>query len=71
MFLAAALLGSVAAQPAEVNLSWLEGCWETEAGTREQWVAEGPKHLFGWNAVYRNGSVGFFEQLRLEERDGR
>jgi len=49
------------------DLSWFEGCWETESGnTREVWQAEGDDLLFGYNVVLKNGDVGFFEQLRLE-----
>lgn len=50
---------------------WLMGCWETEAGqTREVWTREGAELLFGHNAVRRDGDIVFFEQLRLERRDG-
>lgn len=59
-------------RPAGVEaFDWLTGCWETEIGqTREVWTREGPNLLFGHNVVRRDGAVVFFEQLRLEQREG-
>ncbi|MEM9838837.1 MAG: DUF6265 family protein [Pseudomonadota bacterium] len=53
------------------DLAWLEGCWATESEqTREVWQRASGGLLFGHNTLTRDGEVRFFEQLRLEERDG-
>ncbi len=51
-----------------MQLDWLGGCWITPSGTaREVWTPAGDGLLFGFNTVSRDGTVGFFEQLRIEK----
>lgn len=47
-------------------LSWLEGCWETQNGTRERWQGEGPDILFGSSVTFQDEDIVFFEQTRIE-----
>ena len=44
----------------------LEGCWETEGGTREVWQRAPDGWLFGYNVALQEGRISFFEQLRVE-----
>ncbi|MEM9170081.1 MAG: DUF6265 family protein [Pseudomonadota bacterium] len=65
----AATLALLAATPAGADeLDWLVGCWETPSGgAREVWAKGGDGLYFGYAVQLRDGSVGFFEQLRIEK----
>lgn len=52
-------------------ISWLAGCWETDdAATTEAWHGAGEELMFGYGVTKQDGKPVFFEQLRIEVRDG-
>ena len=56
------------------QLSWLAGCWESRDArdhTEEQWMAPEGRTLIGMSRTVRNGKTIAWENLRIEERDGR
>ena len=72
------LLSTVtAAQPSRptvADLGWMSGCWvmkndNSTSFISERWTKPFGKML-GTNRDVRNGSVGFYEYLRIEEREG-
>jgi acetyl esterase/lipase len=53
------------------RLAWLSGCWESADGsTREVWSKPRGGFLFGHSSTLVDGRMRFFEQLRVELRDG-
>lgn len=56
----------------ESALGWLIGCWRTNDGrTEERWVrAAGADYLFGYSTFVKDGKIAFFEQMRLEPKEG-
>ncbi|MGB3626466.1 MAG: DUF6265 family protein [Henriciella sp.] len=69
------LLASCAANAepaADMGLSWMTGCWAHEDGaTREIWSAPEGGLMFGYSVTLRGGEAVFFEDLRIEMRDGK
>lgn len=52
-------------------LDWMSGCWAHERGdTKEVWSAPEGELMFGYGVSKTDGSVTFFEELRIEEREG-
>ena len=50
---------------------WMSGLWRSNDGgllVEEQWSAPAGGMMLGWGREVRDGSVRFFEQLRLEDR---
>ena len=48
-------------------LDWLTGCWQSDSGDmREIWSASEGGYYFGYAVSLTSGSVGFFEQMRIE-----
>ena len=55
------------------SLSWLEGCWQGTAGTREfreQWMPLRGAMMLGVSQTLEKGATQGYEFLRLESRQG-
>ena len=53
------------------DLSWMSGCWAHEHGdTKEVWSEPEGELMFGYGVSKKDGKVRFFEELRIEARDG-
>ena len=74
LLLLAALIFAPAAQAQAIeDLHWMKGCWRTEALGREIteiWTAPPAPVMFGTAVTRRDGETMFWEQMRIEERDG-
>ena len=56
----------------EPSLDWLEGCWQHKDGpTREIWDRGFDGLFFGHSVTVVDGELKFFEDIRIERRDGR
>ncbi|MEO0604151.1 MAG: DUF6265 family protein [Myxococcota bacterium] len=47
-------------------LDWLTGCWKTEAGAEECWLAPRGGLMVGVHRDVREGRPAFYEYLRIE-----
>ena len=53
------------------SLDWLEGCWQhTDGPTREIWDRGFDELFFGRSITVVDGELKFFEDIRIERRDG-
>lgn len=52
------------------QLSWLAGCWvSTDKSAQEVWVVDSDKSLIGFNVVFSDNKVGFYEVLSIKSND--
>ena len=73
LFLAALAFAPLARAHTIEDLSWMKGCWRTEVEGREIteiWTAPPAPVMLGAAVTRSNGETVFWEQLRIEERDG-
>lgn len=71
MFLAA--LPMLAAAPEVASLEWMSGCWVMERNglkVEEHWSKPAGEVMLGYSRTVRPGRPTFFEQLRIEVKDG-
>lgn len=72
-FLIALAFASTAQAHSIEDLNWMKGCWRTEAARQEiteVWTAPPAPVMLGTAVTRREGNTVFWEQLRIEERDG-
>ncbi len=68
---------AAAAGPADAliaRISWLGGCWESvdpARGIEEQWMRPRGGVMLGMSRTVRDGRTREFEQMRIEEQEGR
>ena len=68
-----ALVPLMAAGPEMASLSWMSGCWAFErngARMEEHWSKPAGDLMLGYSRTMRPGRPVFFEQLRIELKDG-
>jgi len=73
LFLAALAFSPLAQAHTVAELSWMKGCWRTEVlgqEITEIWTAPPAPVMLGQAVTRRDGETVFWEQLRIEERDG-
>ena len=81
-FVLFALMAAGAPAPAAVEattssierLAWLAGCWEQKKGDRvvqEQWMSPMGTTMLGMSRTVAKGRTVGYEQMRIEERDGK
>lgn len=78
LILAAFALAPAAHAQTLDNLSWLKGCWRTEAPreaesgsqTTEVWIDPPGPALFGYAYTEGEGAVQGWEQMRIDAADG-
>jgi len=78
LFLAALLLAPAAQAQAVADLTWLKGCWQTEAPREaesgaqitEVWIAPPGPAMFGYSYTEGEGEIQGWEQTRIEMIDG-
>jgi len=63
---------SIIATPVTEDLSWIEGCWTSVDRTvEERWVrSQEGSQLFGYSTTTADGSLVFFEQIRIDLVEG-
>lgn len=63
----------LAAAPEVASFGWMSGCWVMErngAKIEEHWSKPEGNVMLGYSRTMRPGRPTFFEQLRIEVRDG-
>ncbi len=73
LFLAALTFTPLAQAHSIEDLNWMKGCWRTEVLGREiteVWTAPPAPVMLGTAVTRRDAGNVFWEQLRIEERDG-
>lgn len=63
-----------AAAPEVATLGWMSGCWVMERNgvkVEEHWSKPIGDVMLGYSRTIRPGKPTFFEQLRIESRDGK
>jgi hypothetical protein len=72
LILTFALAGCVAAKPAQLDISWIEGCWSNADNTsKEVWVRQANGGLLGFSVSISGNKVQFYELLTINlSKDG-
>ena len=63
----------LAAGPEVASLSWMSGCWAFERNgvkVEEHWSKPAADTMLGYSRTLRPGRPAFFEQLRIEVKEG-
>ena len=52
------------------QLGWLVGCWvSTDKSAQEVWVVDSDQSLIGFNVVFSDNKVGFYEVLSIKRNE--
>ncbi len=52
------------------QLRWLAGCWiSTDKSAQEVWVVDSDRSLIGFDVVFSNNQVGFYEVLSIKRKE--
>lgn len=63
----------MAAGPEVASLGWMSGCWALERNgvkVEEHWSKPAGEVMLGYSRTMRPGRPTFYEQIRIELRDG-